>query len=440
MNGVSLHWFRNLFEKQMVGDFAGSLQRSLILGVAVMLVTVVASFSAGLAFRSRFRGSAVLFYLAIASLIVPSILISLGIGLLYRVLGWDPAWYSSAFGAHLTWTLPFGLLIMFAVFNRFDRRYEEAARDLGATSWQTIRHVVVPILLPSLIGVGLFGFTLSYDEFARSLYTAGTFNTLPLEIYGMTTNVTTPVLYALGTVTTGVSFVVIALSLLSVTWLRRRGRVMAAMPERLPEMIRRARVLRLPTAGPQDTAPLAAAIASGDVDPATIVAIVGKTEGNGCVNDFTRGYATLALKLLLAEAWGVRGRNRAACGHRDVGRDRRRAVAAFAGLLPGVDIGTTGRDAEACHRGRPDAVLQAGGNRPGGADRGDGGGGDSGNEGCRHRRAVRRAFRPDQVPAPDQGTHRGGRPARRLYGDRGHLSFDGTVARRLGAGCRPCPG
>jgi cyanuric acid amidohydrolase len=67
-------------------------------------------------------------------------------------------------------------------------------------------------------------------------------------------------------------------------------------------MTRRTRVLRLPTAGPQDTAPLAAAIVSGEVDPASIVAIVGKTEGNGCVNDFTRGYATLALKLLLAEA------------------------------------------------------------------------------------------------------------------------------------------
>jgi cyanuric acid amidohydrolase len=65
--------------------------------------------------------------------------------------------------------------------------------------------------------------------------------------------------------------------------------------------MRRARVLRLATAGPQDTAPLAAAIKAGEVDPATIVAIVGKTEGNGCVNDFTRGYATLALKLLLAE-------------------------------------------------------------------------------------------------------------------------------------------
>ena len=68
--------------------------------------------------------------------------------------------------------------------------------------------------------------------------------------------------------------------------------------------MRRARVLRLPTAGPQDTQPLAAAIDRGEIDPATIVAIVGKTEGNGCVNDFTRGYATLALKLLLAERLG----------------------------------------------------------------------------------------------------------------------------------------
>ncbi len=219
MTGVSTHWFYNLFETQLVGDISGALKRSLILGVVVMIVTMVISFSAGLAFRSRFRGSSALFYLAIASLIVPSILISLGIGLLFRVIDVDPAWYTSAFGAHLTWTLPFGLLIMVAVFNRFDRRYEEAARDLGATPWQTVRHVVIPIVLPSLIGVG---FTLSYDEFARSLYTAGSFNTLPLEIYGMTTNITTPVLYALGTVTTAVSFLVIGVALVSLAVIRRR--------------------------------------------------------------------------------------------------------------------------------------------------------------------------------------------------------------------------
>lgn len=66
-------------------------------------------------------------------------------------------------------------------------------------------------------------------------------------------------------------------------------------------MARRAKVFRLATAGPDDTQPLKAAIERGEIDPKTIVAIVGKTEGNGCVNDFTRGYATMALKLLLED-------------------------------------------------------------------------------------------------------------------------------------------
>lgn len=229
MNGVSVHWFWNLFEKQAVGDFGGSFLRSLLLGLMVMAATVLVSLLAGLAFRRRFRGSAFLFYLAVASLIVPSILVSLGIGLGFQIAGIRPAWYSSAFGAQLTWTLPFGLLIMFAVFNRFNRSYEEAARDLGASAWQTFRHVVYPIILPSLVGVGLFGFTLSYDEFARTLMTAGTYNTLPLEIYGMTTNVTTPVLYALGTLTTAFSFLIILLCLAAILVLRaRRARRAAA--------------------------------------------------------------------------------------------------------------------------------------------------------------------------------------------------------------------
>jgi putative spermidine/putrescine transport system permease protein len=222
MNGVSLHWFANLFERQAVGDFGGSLQRSLLLGLMVMATTVVISVSAGLAFRRRFRGAGVLFTLTVASLITPSILVSLGIGLLFNLAGWDPDWYSSAFGAQLTWTLPFGLLIMFAVLNRFDRRWEEAARDLGASPFQVFRFVVLPIIAPGVVGIALFGFTLSYDEFARTLLTAGSSNTLPLEIIGMTTNITTPVLYALGTLTTYLSAMAIASALLCVHALRRR--------------------------------------------------------------------------------------------------------------------------------------------------------------------------------------------------------------------------
>jgi putative spermidine/putrescine transport system permease protein len=219
MRGVSMYWFYDLFEQQAVGDIWGSFRRSIILGLMVMATTVVVSVMGGLAFRRKFAGSGILFYLIITALVIPSILVSLGVGLLFSQSGLNVHWSTSGFGAQLTWTLPFGLLIMFAVFNRFDKSFEEAARDLGASPWQTIRHVVLPIIAPSLIGVALFGFTLSYDEFARTLLTAGSYNTLPLEIYGMTTNVTSPVLYALGTLTTLFSLLIIggflALALLS---------------------------------------------------------------------------------------------------------------------------------------------------------------------------------------------------------------------------------
>lgn len=221
MNGVSLHWFGNLFEQQAVGDIWGSYRRSMMLGLLVMVITVVVSVMGGLAFRKHFAGSGILFYIIITSLIIPSLLISLGVGIVFNLLDWDVHWSTSGLGAQLTWTLPFGLLIMFAVFNRFDSAFEEAARDLGASNWQTIRYVVLPIIAPSLIGVALFGFTLSYDEFARTLMTAGSYNTLPLEIYGMTTNVTSPVLYALGTLTTIFSFSIIAIFMVGF-WLTRR--------------------------------------------------------------------------------------------------------------------------------------------------------------------------------------------------------------------------
>ena len=242
MRGVSLHWFEELWRGLGVVDISRGLRRSLFLGILVMIFTVILSLCAGLAFRKRFRGSGVLFYLTIASLIIPSIAISLGIALQFRLLDETIKWLGQTFeiqwivndfqtsmglvasglGTHLTWTLPFGLLIMFAVFNRFNPSYEEAARDLGATPWQTFWGVVFPLIAPALVGVALFGFTLSYDELARSSQALGSVNTLPLELRGLTTTVTNPSIYALGAVTTGVSFLVIGLSLVLFWALRRK--------------------------------------------------------------------------------------------------------------------------------------------------------------------------------------------------------------------------
>ena len=233
-NGTSLVWFSKVFSGGGIVDIGAAFKRSLQLGLVVMVVTVVLSVSAGMAFRNSFRGATILFYTAIASLIMPSIITSLGIALEFRLFddfmvkhgveGWTTAMglFTSGLGAHLTWTLPFGLLIMFAIFNRFDGRLEEAARDLGATPWQTFRHVVLPIILPSVIGIGLFGFTLSWDELARSSQAIGPVNTLPLDLQGLTTTVTKPDIYALGTVISAVSFAVIALALGPIHILKKR--------------------------------------------------------------------------------------------------------------------------------------------------------------------------------------------------------------------------
>jgi len=113
---------------------------------------------------------------------------------------------------------------MFAIFNRFNPAYEEAARDLGASPWQGFRHVVLPLIAPSVVGIGMFGFTLSWDEIARTSQAIGDVNTLPLELQGLTTTVTTPSIYALGTVTMVVSFAVMGLTVGLGKWLAQRQR------------------------------------------------------------------------------------------------------------------------------------------------------------------------------------------------------------------------
>ena len=218
----SLMWFDELFNPRRVGDVVGAFNRSLPLAFLVMILTVLISVTAGFAFRRRFMGSTIIFYAAIASLIVPGLVLSIGTLVSFRYLGLPASWYGSALGAHLSWSLPFGLLIMFAILGRLNPSYEEAAYDLGASKWQSVKGVVIPIVFPGMIAVALFGFTLSYDEFPRSWLTVGSRNTLPLEIWTMTTNVTSPALYALGTVTTAVSFVIIVAALGSIALIQRK--------------------------------------------------------------------------------------------------------------------------------------------------------------------------------------------------------------------------
>ena len=119
MVGASTKWFTDIVRPGQMADIPAAFERSIALSVVVSLLTVVISVAAGMGFRRRFPGAGLLFYIAIASLVMPSLLVGFGIGLGFTLLDLPQGLFTSALGAQLTWTLPFGLLTMFAVFARF---------------------------------------------------------------------------------------------------------------------------------------------------------------------------------------------------------------------------------------------------------------------------------------------------------------------------------
>jgi putative spermidine/putrescine transport system permease protein len=224
MRGASLYWWNKLIEPSTVGDMQGALGRSLILAIMVMVITALFSTMLAMAFRKKFFGAGFLFYTVMAGLMMPGILLSLGLAVLLKQLGIPTAWWSSGLGVHVVWTLPFGFLVMMAVFNRFDSTLEEAARDMGASEWTVFKEITLPLILPGIVAAGLFGFTLSYDEFARTTLLAGQYNTLPLDINAQMTQRIRPTLFALGTASTIFSLLMIGLFLGVYTLLQRRAR------------------------------------------------------------------------------------------------------------------------------------------------------------------------------------------------------------------------
>ena len=224
LNEVSSWWWWKLFHPgqstefsdvgEFLGNYLGALGRSLILALVVAILSTIMALLAAHAFRKPFRGSNAVFYLWLLGIIVPGITVSLGLFLVLNRLGIIPNWTTSALGVHVMWTLPFCLIIFLMGFNRFDLDLEDAALVYGANPLQAYWYVVLPVMQPFILSSLLFGFTLSLDEFQRSLLLTGTTldtQTLPVMIMASVTTRITPTLYALGTLTTLLSFAVIAL-------------------------------------------------------------------------------------------------------------------------------------------------------------------------------------------------------------------------------------
>jgi putative spermidine/putrescine transport system permease protein len=215
----SFHWYSELQSTSSVMvSVRQGISKSLWLSLIVAVITAILSLTLGMAFRRAFRGSGILFYAILLSLMTPGLLLSLGLSfLLYYAgiaKGEGTVGYLPIIGVQAVWALPFGFLVMMSVFNRYDARAEEAARDLGASSVRTFREVTLPLIWTGVFGAGLFGFTLALNEFERTFLVSGSIITLPLQLYIITSSsVLRPYVYSLGVVTILISFLLIALFL-----------------------------------------------------------------------------------------------------------------------------------------------------------------------------------------------------------------------------------
>jgi putative spermidine/putrescine transport system permease protein len=216
---AGLLWWRSIFQEQVgnvftnAGPIRAAGERSFYVSLVAGLIVALLAFSLSMAFRRRFRGDGLAFYIIMLALMTPGFLLGLGTQIFWKTLGRDTSLWQTALGANTVWGIPFGFLVMVAIWNRYDDHIDEAARDLGANAARTFGEVTLPLVWTGIFGAFLFGFTLTWNDFDRTVLLVLD-NTLPLQIVGLIQAAALrPDLYALGTATTLVSIGVIIIFL-----------------------------------------------------------------------------------------------------------------------------------------------------------------------------------------------------------------------------------
>ena len=222
---AGLDWWRSIFDTQIrhgaqvvftnAKEIQSSGQGSLWLSLAAGGVVAFFAFTLSMAFRRRFRADGLAFYVVILAMMAPGFLLGLGTQLFWKYMGLSTSLWHTALGTNSVWGIPFGFLVMLAIWNRYDEHIDEAARDLGAGAVRTFAEVTLPLIWTGIFGALLFGFTLTWNDFDRTVLLVVGDPTLPLRIVGLIQeSALRPDLYALGTATTLVSLALIAVLLI----------------------------------------------------------------------------------------------------------------------------------------------------------------------------------------------------------------------------------
>jgi len=196
--GATTHWYEVVFARP---DLMSALFNSVALGFISAAIATAMAFFLGLSFRRGYVGQQLVLGLVLLPIILPGILGGIVLLIFFGYLGIRPSLYTTVLVAHINWVLPFAFLTLNARLQGFDRAVEEAAMDLGARTYQVMARVVLPIIRPALIATLLFSFSLSFDEFIRTLFVMGYDRTVPVVLWSAIVDRLAPELPAMAVIT-----------------------------------------------------------------------------------------------------------------------------------------------------------------------------------------------------------------------------------------------
>ncbi|MBC8039152.1 MAG: ABC transporter permease [Opitutaceae bacterium] len=218
---MTFKWYLDAANSPQVHDFVGVSIR--IAAVAALASVAIGFFSALAYARYRWRGRQTFQRLVLLPLFFPQSVLGLALLMWFNFLGVTTAWWTAAI-AHTVWIAPITTLIISIQAYGLDESLEEAARDMGATRWQIMRKITIPLLLPGMISATCFAVLLSWGNFALSLYTTGADSALPEWLYARMTSGYQPMVPAVGVINVAVAILLVIVLFAIVRWSTRKSR------------------------------------------------------------------------------------------------------------------------------------------------------------------------------------------------------------------------
>lgn len=202
--GFSLRWYAEIFSNPIL--VSGIINSVIVALVTSVVVTLLGSMAA-LAFvrlPASLRGA--LGMISFAPIALPGLFLGISLLILFAMLHIQLS-ATTVVIAHVLFTLPFFIVAARARVEMFDLSLEEAARDLGATPWQSFRLVTLPIISPTLVGGAIMTFALSFDEFIITSFVIGTDSTAPMVLWSMMRRTVSPLINSVSTLALLVSLI-----------------------------------------------------------------------------------------------------------------------------------------------------------------------------------------------------------------------------------------